>query len=85
MFGSHLKTQFILPFSLFLLLFISFTASTTLFGIILIVLFQLTFTFIYSTFTKKKKKNSILALFGIIHGSHCTISTKFYIYLQYFQ
>ena len=24
-------------------------------------------------------------LFGIIHGSHCTISTKIYIYLQYFQ
>ena len=84
MFGSRLKTQFILPCSLFLLLFISFTASTTFFGIIFIVLFQLTFTFIYSTFTTKKKI-SVLALFGIIHGSLCTISTNFYIYLQYFQ
>ena len=26
-----------------------------------------------------------IALFGIIHGSHCTISVNFYIYLQYFQ
>ena len=25
------------------------------------------------------------ALFGIIHGSHYTISANFYIYLQYFQ
>ena len=25
------------------------------------------------------------ALFGIIHGSHCTISTNIYFYLQYFQ
>ena len=25
------------------------------------------------------------ALFGTIHGSHCTISTNFYLYLQYFQ
>ena len=24
-------------------------------------------------------------LFGTIHGSHCTISTNFYLYLQYFQ
>ena len=83
MFGSRLKTQFILPCSLFLLLFISFTASTTFFGIIFIVLFQLTFTFIYSTFIKKK--NSVLALFGIIHGYHYIISTNFYLYLQYFQ
>ena len=26
-----------------------------------------------------------IALFGIIHGSHYTISTNFYLYLQYFQ
>jgi len=25
------------------------------------------------------------APFGTIHGSHCTISTNFYLYLQYFQ
>ena len=25
------------------------------------------------------------ALFGIIHGSYCTISTNIYFYLQYFQ
>ena len=49
-FGSKLKNQFILLFSLFLLLFMDLTA-----------------------------------LFGIIHGSHCTISAIFYFYLQYFQ
>ena len=27
----------------------------------------------------------LTALFGIIHGSHCTISANFYFYLQYFQ
>ena len=26
-----------------------------------------------------------IALFGIIHGFHCTISTNMYLYLQYFQ
>ena len=25
------------------------------------------------------------ALFSTIHGSHCTISANFYLYLQYFQ
>ena len=47
-FGSSLKSQFILLFSLFLLLFIGSTALFILF-IGLIILFQLTFTFIYST------------------------------------
>ena len=28
---------------------------------------------------------SSIALFGTIHGSFCTISAKFYLYLQYFQ
>ena len=42
LFGSKLKNQLILLFSLFLLLFMSHT-----------VLFQLIFTFIYSTFSKK--------------------------------
>ena len=28
---------------------------------------------------------SSAALFGIIHKSHCTVSTNFYLYLQYFQ
>ena len=28
---------------------------------------------------------SPIALFGIIHESYCTISTNFYLYLQYFQ
>ena len=50
MFGSKLKSQFILLFSLFLLLFMGPTA-----------------------------------FFGIIHGSHCVISTNFYLCLQYFQ
>ena len=27
----------------------------------------------------------LTTLFGTIHGSHCTISAKFYLYLQYFQ
>ena len=27
----------------------------------------------------------LTALFGTIHGSHCTISAEFYIYLQYSQ
>ena len=27
----------------------------------------------------------LTALFGIIHGSYCTISTNFYLYLQYYQ
>ena len=27
----------------------------------------------------------LIALFGIINGSHHTISTSFYFYLQYFQ
>ena len=47
---QKLKSQLILLFSLFLLLFMGLTA-----------------------------------LFGTIHGSHCTISTNFYLYLQYFQ
>ena len=41
-FGFKLKSQFILLFNLFLLLFMDLT-----------VLFQLTFTFIYNTFNKK--------------------------------
>ena len=55
-FGSKLKNQLILLFSLFLLLFINFIV---LFGTFLVlfmsltVLFQLTFTFIYRTFNKK--------------------------------
>ena len=49
-FGSRLKNQLILPFNLFLLLFMGPTT-----------------------------------IFGIIHGSHCTISANFYLYLQYFQ
>ena len=82
------------------------------------VLFQLIFTFIYSTFNKrfsvstksvdpkqtlsvclaKIKKPTYFTIqlifvtiyelhytFGTIHGSHCTISTIFYFYLQYFQ
>ena len=28
---------------------------------------------------------SLTALFGTIHGSHCTILANFYLYLQYFQ
>ena len=27
----------------------------------------------------------LIALFGTIHGFHCTISANFYLYLQYFQ
>ena len=27
----------------------------------------------------------LIAFFGTIYGPHCTISTNFYIYLQYFQ
>ena len=27
----------------------------------------------------------LIILFGTIHGSYCTISTNFYLYLQYFQ
>ena len=41
-FDSKLKSQLILLFNLFLLLFMGLT-----------VLFQLTFTFIYNTFSKK--------------------------------
>ena len=48
--NSKLKSQFILLFSLFFLLF----------------------------------TNSIV-LFDIIHKFYCTISTNFYLYLQYFQ
>ena len=47
---QKLKSQLILLFSLFLLIFIS-----------------------------------LIALFGIINGSHYTISANFYLYLQYFQ
>ena len=47
---QKLKSQLILLFNLFLLLFIS-----------------------------------SIALFDIIHGSHCTILANFYLYLQYFQ
>ena len=51
-FDSNLKTQLILLFSLFLLLFIA-----SLYFLVLFmdptVLFQLTFTFIYNTFNKK--------------------------------
>ena len=49
-FGMDYFCQFLLLFSLFLLLFMGLTA-----------------------------------LFGIIHGSHCTILTNFYLYLNYFQ
>ena len=51
-FGSRLKSQLILLFNLFLLLFMG---PIALFGTIhgFTVLFQLTFTFIYSTFNKK--------------------------------
>ena len=49
-FDFSLKSQFILLFSLFLLLFMS-----------------------------------LIALFDTIHGYHCTISTNFYLYLEYFQ
>ena len=48
--AQNLKSQLILLFSLFLLLFMS-----------------------------------PIALFGTIHGSHCTILANFYLYLQYFQ
>ena len=53
MFGKNYFCQFILLFSLFLLLFMG---PTALFGTIhgsLIILFQLIFTFIYNTFSKK--------------------------------
>ena len=36
---------------------------------------QLIFVIIYDS----------IALFGVIHGSHCTISANFYLYLLYFQ
>ena len=49
-FGKNYFCQFILLFSLFLLLFIG-----------------------------------LITLFDIIYGSYCTISAKFYLYLQYFQ
>ena len=51
-FGKDYICQFILLFNLFLLLFMGLNA---LFGTIheFIVLFQLIFTFIYSTFNKK--------------------------------
>ena len=51
-FGSKLKSQVILLFSLFLLLFIISLHFLVLF-MDLIILFQLTFTFTYSTFNKK--------------------------------
>jgi len=51
MFGSKLKSQFILLFSLFLLQFMSLLHFLVLF-MSLTVLFQLTFTFIYSIFNK---------------------------------
>ena len=38
-----------------------------------------TIQFIFSTIYETT------VLFSIIHGSHCTISTNFYLYLQYFQ
>ena len=53
MFGKNYFCQFILLFSLFLLLFMD---PTALFGTIhgsFIILFQLIFTFIYNTFSKK--------------------------------
>ena len=49
---SFRLVKLILLFSLFLLLFMGLTALLLLF-MGLIVLFQLTFTFIYSTFSKK--------------------------------
>jgi len=52
MFGSILKNQFILLFSLFLLLFMGLLHFLVLF-MGSIVLFQLIFTFIYTTFSKK--------------------------------
>ena len=51
-FGSKLKSQVILLFSLFLLLFMISLHFLVLF-MDLIILFQLTFTFIYTTFNKK--------------------------------
>ena len=51
-FGSKLKCEFILLFSLFLLLFMSPVHFLVLF-MGLTILFQLTFTFIYNTFSKK--------------------------------
>ena len=55
-FGKNYFCQIILQFSLFLLLFMGPTALVILF-MGPTILFQLTFTFIYSTFSKK---NSIL-------------------------
>ena len=51
-FGIDLKSQFFLLFSLFLLLFMVLLYFLVLF-ISHIVLFQLSFNFIYSTFNKK--------------------------------
>ena len=55
-----------------------------------IVLFQLTFTFIYDTFSKKFSIIFVTIYgsyytFDTIHRSYYTISTNFYLYLQYFQ
>lgn len=50
-FDSKLKNQFILLYSLFLLLFMGYVIFSTIYEFN--VLFQLTFTFIYNTFTKK--------------------------------
>ena len=51
-FGSKLKSQLILLFNLFLLLFMNLTVFFgTIYGFI--ILFQLTFTFICSIFSKK--------------------------------
>ena len=62
-FGSKLKGQFILLFSLFFLLFIR-----PLYFLVLFmghtVLFQLTFTFIYSTFSKKFSVSSFNKISG---------------------
>ena len=52
-FGSKLKSQLILLFSLFLLLFMGST-----------ILFQLTFTFIYNTFSKKNNNNNFSKISG---------------------
>ena len=49
-------------------------------------LFQLTFTFIYSTFNNKFSIlfMGFIALFDTIHESHYTISANFYLYLRTF-
>ena len=76
-FGSILKNQLILLFSLFLLLFMGLTTPLVLF-MSHTVLFQLIFTFIYSTFSKKFSVSSKYADFkqNLRHDETSFIQTE---------